>query len=82
MSLNLSIDTLTDTNSAVLGTVAALVVFIAIIAIALLGVLITIFVIVKKKLKIRSGEAQFTTEAATQRYYSSISYNINKFDYC
>ena len=64
----MSIDTLTDASSTVLGTVAALVIFVAIIAITLLGVLITILMIVKKKLNIHSGGAQFTTEAATQRY--------------
>ena len=67
-NLNLSIDTLTDASSTVLGTIVALVVFIVVIAITLLGVIITVFVMVKKKLKFCNGEAQFTTEAATQRY--------------
>ena len=66
---------LTDAStgaSSMLGTVAALAVFVAIIAITLLGLLITIFVIVKKKLKIlHSGETQFTNQATTQRYSST-----------
>ena len=68
---------LTDAStgaSSMLGTVAALAVFVTIIAIALLGLLITIFVIVKKKLKIlHSDESQFINQATTQRYNSSIA---------
>ena len=60
-------DTSTDAGS-MLGTVAALAVLVAIVAITLLGLLVTIFVIVKRKLKtVHSGENQFTN----LRYSSS-----------
>ena len=67
--MNLSTDTSTDDS--MLGTVAAIGVFVTIIAITLLGLLITIFVIVKKKLKsvfIFSSQTQFINQSTTQRY--------------
>ena len=57
---------LTDAStgtSSMLGTVTALAVFVAIVAITLLGLLIIIFVIVKEKLKtLRSGKNQCTNQ--------------------
>ena len=57
---------LTDAStgtSSMLGTVTALAVFVAIVAITLSGLLIVIFVIMKEKLKtLRSGENQCTNQ--------------------
>ena len=65
--MNLLTDTSTDDS--MLGTVVAISVFVTIIAITLLGLLITIFVIVKKKLKsVFSSQTQFINQSATQRY--------------
>ena len=70
-----------------LGTVAAiLAVFVAIITTTLLGLVITIFVIVKKKLKtICSGETQFINQATAHGYIyiiANISLNNNYCQHC
>ena len=56
-------DASTGRASSMLGTVTALAVFVAIVAITLSGLLIVIFVIVKEKLKtLRSGKNQCTNQ--------------------
>ena len=65
---------LTDAStgaSSMLGTVAALAVFVTIIAIALLGLLITIFVLIIVKMKLKTVSMHSSKNQFTNPRYSS-----------